>query len=146
MRGTAFRGHAQFAWSQFGQRTGFISSVFDKQADFSGVTFLHDVEFVDAGFADLADFTRARFLGAAQFREVNFRRDEERVPGPVFSLAEFSQPEAAVFYKTYLGQALFHNCDVSKTTFSSVEWRRREDRSSQMGCLANCYFTSHQGM
>lgn len=132
MRGTKFRDHAQFTASRFSQSTRFISPVFEKQADFSGVTFLQDVEFVHTRFSDLADFTRAKFLGAAQFREVNFRRDEQRVPGPVFSLAEFSRPEAAVFYKTYLGQALFHNCDVSKTVFSSVEWRRREGSGKQM--------------
>jgi len=50
---------------------------------------------------------------------------QEFLPGPVFDLAQFSQPEKIIFYKTYLGQALFHNCDVSKLNFSLVVWRRR---------------------
>ncbi len=32
-----------------------------------------------------------------------------------------------IFYRTYLGQALFTNCDVSKVTFSNVRWREREN-------------------
>ena len=132
LHGTAFREQAQFTASRFGQPTRFVLSVFEKQADFSAVTFPPDVEFVQARFAELADFTRAKFLGTAQFREVKFRQDGGRLPGPVFSLAQFSQPESTLFYKTYLGQALFHNCDVSKMTFSSVEWHRREGSRKQM--------------
>ena len=109
-----------------------------------GATFTQDAYFrlghVHAGgqlrgttFAKVVRFGRAKFLVSAAFRETVFRGDEklegrlkklglepepetdDTLHGPVFSLAQFSHPEAIVFYKTYLGQALFHNCDVSRS-------------------------------
>ena len=93
---------------------------------------MQDADFTGATFIQEADFQGVKFLASADFRETNFRKDDKLLPGPVFSLAEFSHPEAVVFYKTYLGQALFHNCDVSGVTFSSVEWRRRKGGGRHM--------------
>ena len=61
-----------------------------------------------------ADFSAATFKDRAEFRETIFREDASAEPGPIFSLARFEKPELVLFYKTYLGQALFHNCDVSR--------------------------------
>jgi hypothetical protein len=80
----------------------------------------------------VADFTYAEFLGAAEFDRTKFRQDSQLLPGPTFSWAEFTHPECVVFYKTYLGQALFHNCDVSEVKFSSVEWRQRASTGKRM--------------
>ena len=49
---------------------------------------------------------------------------------PVFSLARFEKPERVTFYKTWLGQTLFVNCDVSNLGFSDVEWGRDGKRVS----------------
>jgi hypothetical protein len=42
-------------------------------------------------------------------------------------LARFAKPKLVVFYDTYLGQALFHNCDVSEFLFTNVRWRQRDN-------------------
>jgi hypothetical protein len=42
------------------------------------------------------------------------------------------KPESTFFYKTYLGQALFHNCDVSRLIFSSVRWRTRPNEKRHL--------------
>src|SRR5207249_1380135 len=78
------------------------------------------------------DFSQAKFLEAAEFCKTEFRRDHELLPGLVFSLNYFRRPDAVIFHRTYLGQALFHNCDVSRLTFSSVEWRTRKRSSKRM--------------
>jgi uncharacterized protein YjbI with pentapeptide repeats len=146
-RGATFRQRVSFIASTFTRKAGFWEAVFGgeasfscrftRDAGFSGAVFRQDVRFEfstfreDAifnrvAFEQAAYFRRATFLGSAEFRETRFRGGEERLPGPVFSLAEFSRPESIIFYKTYLGQALFYNCDVSQVSFSSVEWRRRK--------------------
>jgi hypothetical protein len=53
-------------------------------------------------------------------------------PGPVFSRAKFLRPEDVVFYRTYLGQALFHFCDVTRINFSDVAWRNRRKHGKRM--------------
>ncbi len=141
--GATFTQHANFAGATFTQDADFSLATFTQDANFIGATFTEDARFSEATFTQDADFTCAtfvrlvyfrfaKFLGPVEFRETGFRRDAQRLPGPVFSLAEFSQPEEVVFYKTYLGQALFHNCDVSKLVFSSVEWRKREGSGKRM--------------
>ncbi len=139
-----FTQDADFSGATFTQNANFWDATFTQDADFWKATFTQDANFSGAAFAKEARFGGAKFLTSAAFRETIFRGDgklegrlkklglepepetDDTLPGPVFSLAQFSHPEAIVFYKTYLGQALFHNCDVSRVTFSSVEWRRRK--------------------
>jgi hypothetical protein len=128
----AFAQGADFIGATFAQDANFVGSTFAQDTEFSEAAFLRDANFNEATFASVANFEDARFLGAAEFRKTGFRRDERLAPGPVFSLAEFSRPEVVVFYKTYLGQAVFLNCDVSKFTFSFVEWRKRQGGGKRM--------------
>ena len=132
-----------FYRAKFTQDADFSHATFTQHADFSGARFTQDANFFRATFTGAADFSEARFtqdadfLGAsfedaAEFRETSFREDETGMLGPVFGLARFRRPEAVTFYKTYLGQALFHNCDISRLTFSDVRWRRRPDNGKRM--------------
>jgi hypothetical protein len=123
---------ANFSFATFAKGVDFWFATFTQNAHFLGATFAQKANFNEAEFTRIADFGEARFLSVASFRETVFRRDEELVPGPEFSFAEFSRPEVVVFYETYLGQALFHNCDVSKLTFSLVEWRKRKGSGKRM--------------
>ena len=138
-----FKQRANFWHASFTQAAFFASATFMRAAKFSDAEFMRDAifwlatftqaaDFRGAGFKQGAGFQAASFLEAAMFRETRFREDKERLPGPVFSLAQFERPEAVTFYKTYLGQALFHNCDVSKFVFSTVRWRRRSNGKSMV--------------
>jgi uncharacterized protein YjbI with pentapeptide repeats len=138
-RRAMFEQSADFDVAAFSKNAYFRGACFKKNADFKGATFTQYVDFSLASFFQLSVFWGARFFGAAEFRETFFRgcKDEKAkgddcIPGPSFSLAEFSQPEKVVFYKTYLGQALFHNSDVSKLRFSSVKWRKRNRNGKRM--------------
>ncbi len=124
--GATFTQLADFSRATFTQHASFSGATFTQDAQFGRAKFTQDVDFSLATFTMLADFRVGKFLGPVAFRETKFRRDSQRAPGLVFSLAEFSRPEVVVFYKTYLGQAVFHNCDASKFVFSSVEWRERK--------------------
>jgi uncharacterized protein YjbI with pentapeptide repeats len=130
--GATFMQGTYFIGATFAQIAGFGGATFKQYASFIGATFTQAADFGEATFMLQAEFVRATFLGPAEFRETKFRRDNELVPGPIFSLAQFSNPEETVFYKTYLGQALFYNCDLTKLTFSSVEWRRRKGSGKRM--------------
>jgi hypothetical protein len=131
--GATFTQDGDFFRTTFTRDAHFIGATFARDAYFSGATFTQSAHFLRTTFTRAASFMQAKFLGAAEFREARFRghdkddkaRVDDFIPGPAFSLAEFSQPEKVLFYKTYLGQALFHDCDVSKVVFSSVEWRWR---------------------
>jgi len=127
-----FMQDANFSQATFTRNADFRLATFTQYTDFSWATFTQNVDFSWAKLKQAADFSGAKFFEAASFRETTFRRDEDLLPGPVFSLAQFSRPEAGVFYKAYLGHALFHNCDVSKFTFSSVEWRSRNHGGKRM--------------
>ncbi|HYK36311.1 hypothetical protein [Alloacidobacterium sp.] len=83
-------------------------------------------------FLKEANFSEAVFHAAVEFRGTEFRHDAGLLPGPIFSLVQFMVPETAIFYRTYLGQALFYNCDVSRLTFSSVGWRIRSNGKRQL--------------
>jgi hypothetical protein len=83
--------------------------------------------FLATVFMRRADFRGATFKERAEFRQTRFLEDESAAPGLLFSLARFDKPRLVVFYKTYLGQALFHNCDVSEFLFANVRWRQREN-------------------
>jgi len=131
--GATFTQDAHFGRATFTQDAHFAWATFTQDAIFGSATFTRNAYFGRATFTQEAIFREAKFLGQAEFRETKFRgHDKNRkemarefLPGPVFALAEFSQPEKIIFYKTYLGQALFYNCDVSKVNFSLVVWRRR---------------------
>jgi len=127
-----FMGNVTFLVARFDQEADFSQTTFSRDAEFSGATFAQHAEFIAAAFKLVAYFIGAKFLGTAGFRGTEFREDEGLLPGPVFCLAEFSRPETIVFYKTYLGQALFHNCDVSKLNFSAVYWRERRKNGKRM--------------
>jgi uncharacterized protein YjbI with pentapeptide repeats len=129
---TTFTHKADFPCATFMQKADFLCATFTQDAYFGNATFMQVADFSKTTFALAAVFQEAKFAGPAGFRETKFRKDEELLAGPIFSLTEFSRPEAIVFYKTYLGQALFHNCDVSKLTFSSVQWRQRGQRGKRM--------------
>jgi len=130
--GVTFTQDAYFSGTKFMEESDFVKATFETNASFDGAAFMGKADFSGSRFALLADFGRARFLGAAEFQETNFRRDGGLIPGPVFCFAEFDKPDAVVFYKTYLGQALFNNCDVSKVAFSSVGWRERKGSRKRM--------------
>lgn len=111
-----------------------------EDASFGGATFTQYVDFTNTAFTQFTDFKGAKLMEAAEFRETKFRghdkgkkdRADALIPGPTFSLAEFSHPEKVRFYKTYLGQAVFYNCDVSRLVFSSVQWRERKGSGKRM--------------
>lgn len=121
-----------FRWVAFKSDAFFSKATFQQVGTFHAAEFKRAARFVETRFVQIGDFTRGQFFGATEFRGTNFRQDAGRVPGPVFSWAEFHKPEAVVFFDCHLGQALFHNCDVSKFVFSSVEWRRRKDGGKRM--------------
>jgi uncharacterized protein YjbI with pentapeptide repeats len=140
---SSFTQNAVFSDADFVRSVSFMQASFGEPAYFTQTVFHHDAVFVwtrfskgaffnGTNFAGMADFRRAAFLGPAEFRETHFRRDGTSACGPVFCLAQFSSPETVVFYRAYLGQALFHNCDVSKIAFSSVEWRTRPSNGKRM--------------
>ncbi|OFW31426.1 MAG: hypothetical protein A3J28_07195 [Acidobacteria bacterium RIFCSPLOWO2_12_FULL_60_22] len=123
---TKFTQMAHFNFAKFTQEAGFQWATFTQGAHFNCATFTQAAAFFNATFTQLANFGRARFSGEATFWKTTFRNDGEGV-GPVFSEARFEKPERVVFYGNYLGQVLFHNCDVSKVEFSNVEWRKRKN-------------------
>lgn len=130
--GARFAQNVFFVDATFMGRAGFRKAAFLQVASLGWAKFCDVADFEGTTFTRLTDFRRAKFLAAAEFRETKFRWNRGRIPGPVFCEAEFSRPEAVLFYKTYLGRALFHNCDVSKLTFSSVRWCKRKANGKWM--------------
>jgi len=124
-RQATFTQEAQFIDAVFAWDASFFKATFSQDASFCAATFSQRVNFSEAVFKGTVEFDKVRFRGEVEFREVVFRRDESREPGLIFSLARVEKPEAITFYKTYLGQALFHNCDVSRFVFSDVDWLKR---------------------
>jgi uncharacterized protein YjbI with pentapeptide repeats len=137
-----FEGEAVFARATFHQEADFGNADFLQEAFFTSATFKHkadfsarftlDAHFVSTTFLKEVNFGEAIFRAAVEFRETRFREDTELLPGPIFTLTQFIKPESTFFYKTYLGQALFQNCDVSHLTFSSVLWRTRPNGKRQL--------------
>lgn len=121
--GASFAGEARFTNASFRHLANFSTAEFGDTALFMEATFDGDASFWLTEFARLADFHHARFAGAAEFRETRISDGASTDPAPVFVLAYCEKPERIVFYKTYLGRALFHNCDVSRFHFSNVKWR-----------------------
>jgi uncharacterized protein YjbI with pentapeptide repeats len=137
-----FKGDAVFTravfkkTSRFGatfvRRAFFAVTSFEQDANFVGATFTLVVDFFDTRFLKRASFFQSKFLDAAKFRGTQFRQDSETLPSLVFTQAEFTRPDAIVFYKTDLSHALFYNCNASLLNFSSVEWRRRPNDKRQL--------------
>jgi len=140
---------ADFSRATFTRDADFSGARFCRDAYFNWAVFTHNVYFnltrgVRAGiryqnglaerfpliatiFEQKADFRDVTFSERAEFRQTQFREDGAAEPGSVFSLARFAKPKLVVFYDTYLGQALFHNCDVSEFRFTNVRWRQRDN-------------------
>jgi hypothetical protein len=152
-----FRQDAYFFWATFTQDASFIRATFTQDADFRDATFARDAVFEGATFAGSTDFSRVIFTGTARFapleegakpcefknralfqdarfqdytdfRGAVFGEFGNSTARPAFSLARFEKPERVTFYKTWLGQTLFVNCDVSKLSFSDVKWGRDGER------------------
>jgi len=141
-RSATFTQNADFSEATFTQYARFRLATFTQDADFTGATFAGATDFRHAVFTGTARFAPleegakpcefkdrvlfqdARFQDYADFRGVVFGESGNSTARPVFSLARFEKPERVTFYKTWLGQTLFVNCDVSKLSFSDVEWGR----------------------
>jgi uncharacterized protein YjbI with pentapeptide repeats len=137
-----FAEDANFSGVKFGRDAYFNSAIFignvyfnlirpTMAAESKGITNKnHEPKrfpFIPAAFLRKADFRDATFSERAEFRQTRFREDGVPEPGPVFSLARFDKPKHVAFYDTYLGQALFHNCDASEFLFTKVRWRQRDN-------------------
>jgi len=139
---------ARFNWARFAQVTDFSATGFSQDAHFNSAVFVGDVYFnvirptalpgtTNSGhapgrcpfnatvFQRRADFREATFNERAEFRQTQFREDWTGEPSALFSSARFDKPSLVVFYDAHLGQALFHNCDVSELRFTKVRWRSR---------------------
>jgi len=151
--GATFAQYAHFESATFTQDANFAVATFTQDADFFGATFTQHADFSSATFKLRALFRFARFLGRVDFRETRFRGDPEMpsandlehpteelarkrdsclLPGSVLTGAYFERAEDVYFYKTYLGLALFHNCDVSEFKFSDVTWLERPGSRKRM--------------
>jgi len=128
-----------FRGATFTQAAGFVGATFAGVADFRGAVFTGTACFAPSAgrageeatpceFKDRVLFQDARFQDYADFREAVFGESGNSTARPVFSLARFEKPERVTFYKTWLGQTLFVNCDVSKLNFSDVQWGRDGER------------------
>ena len=124
--GATFTEKADFTLATFTQEASFNLAKFTQEAKFRVARFTQRADFSGAKLEKEADFRLAAFGTDAWFQETKFRNDDQGI-GPIFSRARFEKPERVEFYQTYLGQALFHNCDVSKFVFSNVEWRKRKN-------------------
>jgi uncharacterized protein YjbI with pentapeptide repeats len=131
-----FTQDVEFISATFIQYANFRSAKFIRNADFTGTTFTQAANFINGTFTETADFSKAEFelnadfrqrtfSGAVVFRETVFGHDPDDEPGLVFSAVKIDHPEKVEFYNTDLGQALFHNTDVSKFDFTLVKWRDR---------------------
>ncbi len=126
-----FKGKADLSHATFSQGAVFPKTRFLDDADFEGAAFGGETHFLATRFTQIVDFNAAKFMAAVSFRGSHFRSDDSLRPGPVFSLVRFSA-DGANFYKTDLSQALFHNCDITNVTFTSVIWRKRPHNQNLM--------------
>jgi hypothetical protein len=143
---TAFTKSASFVGAAFVDGAGFFGATFSQDANFNIARFTKNTYFAFAKFRGqatfdrtlfhvLADFSNTHFFGPAEFLDTQFRHDPEeteQMPGAVFTRAKFAKPEEVIFYHTYLGQALFHLCDVTRVNFSDVTWRKRRKSGKRM--------------
>ena len=126
-----FSGDAYFTFAMFMHNVHFNLIRLTTPAKPEGITDKNGAQerfpFIPTIFERKADFRDVTFSERAEFRQTRFRGDGVAEPGPVFSLARFDKPKLVIFYDTYLGQALFHNCDVSEFLFTKVRWRQRDN-------------------
>lgn len=129
---TFFEEDVDFSQAMFVEEASFMRTKFLGDANFTGATFNGETTFVLPQFHKIANFRVTRFRGRISFSGTAFRTDAALDPGAIFSLARFSDESNAQFYRTDLSHALFHNCDISDVTFSSVIWRKRPDSKTLM--------------
>jgi len=145
-----FMQDARFDGARFAQTIDFCAAVFRGDAYFNSSFFMGDVRFnlirpsespagqgaartrirfpfLPTVFGGKADFREATFHEGAEFKRTQFREDGSGESGLIFVLARFDKPKLVVFYDVFLGQALFHNCDVSEFRFTNVRWRSRDN-------------------
>jgi hypothetical protein len=133
-----FEAHADFDRCVFNGPASFDHAWFAMSMSFKSCMFRQSAHFNHAHFPAFVDFSHTQFLDAVEFRETSFAgahkvgQYDPNLPGPVFSRASFAKPELVVFYKCYLGQALFCNCDVSRFMFSNITWRSRPRNGKKM--------------
>jgi uncharacterized protein YjbI with pentapeptide repeats len=127
-----FERMAHFSHAIFSGAADIRFGTFEKDVDFVGTEFMDTAEFDERSFKKTVSFEEASFHGAVNFHKTVFRKDKELYAGPVFMNARFQMPDRVLFYKTYLGQALFHNCGVSKFVFRDVDWRLRKNGKSKV--------------
>ena len=138
-----FMKEAGFNEVTFLGEAGFVLSRFEGTAEFARATFEEDVNFSLGRFSQAANYSEAQFLrsaifsvtefcGPVRFRKTVFREDKGAEPGPLFVDAHFEKPEAVVFYRVYLGQALFYGCKISDFDLWRVGWRRRSSNGKLM--------------
>jgi hypothetical protein len=145
-----FTQDAYFREARFMRDAEFFLATFTKEAVFAGAAFVGSADLRHAVFGGTARFAPsakteweeakpcefknralfqdARFQDYADFRGAVFGESGNSTARPVFSLARFEKPERVTFYKTWLGQTLFVNSDVSNLSFSDVEWGRDGER------------------
>jgi uncharacterized protein YjbI with pentapeptide repeats len=126
--GATFTEDARFIGATFAGFTDFRHAVFAGAARFAPLTRSEREEAKPCEFKDRVFFQDARFQDYADFRGPVFGEPGSSTARPVFSLTRFEKPERVTFYKTWLGQTLFVNCDVSKLSFSDVGWGRDGER------------------
>jgi len=130
--GATFTQDANFKIAAFTENAFFTGATFNQNAYFRRATFTTEACFENTVFKRMARFVGATFKERVEFLETEFRDDVEIQPGPMLNLVRFEKPELVLFYKTYLGHALLHNCDVSSFLFSSVRWRGRPGNGKRM--------------
>lgn len=104
--GATFTQEAYFCRATFIQGAEFSDATFTQNAFLLGAEFTQKANFEKATFAELVHFNQAQFSASAAFRETVFRGDrklepetDDKLPGPVFSLAQFSHPETSQLRK-----------------------------------------------
>jgi hypothetical protein len=123
---------AIFNRATFAGPASFVSAEFMGVVAFVQTTFRLDANFTMTTFAQRAEFRFSAFEGPAIFRETRFRDDNTLSPGPVFSNTRFDKPTAVTFLRTFLGQAIFRNCDMSMFVLSDIRWRERSSNGKRM--------------
>lgn len=130
--GADFHDGASFGGATFNGEVEFDKANFLREARLAGVVFNQNASFNETKFAKQARFDGSVFSESAEFRETEFRSDGQLVPGPIFTLTQFSSPERVTLFRTNLSRALFCNCDVSKINCSLVEWPTRKGNRKRM--------------
>jgi uncharacterized protein YjbI with pentapeptide repeats len=120
-----FGGMMIFIGARFGHESSFVSATFGAEADLSGAHFGGRVRFWRTAFKRVILFRNTQFEGPVEFWNTQFASEDPDKSSAIFALCRFPTSAPTVFYRTDLSQALFHNCDISFVTFSSVRWRQR---------------------